>query len=158
MAAGCGGSSAPSGTGAHRSVLAYSQCMHAQGVPDFPDPGPSGAIDKAKIIAVGNSPAINAASKTCAHVMPSTGLGPANTGPSPQTRFADGLAFARCVRKHGFPTFPDPTRSGELTPQMITNAGINLHQPATLKAGDACVGASHGGITKAMVARAVAGQ
>ncbi len=159
LAAACGGgSSTTTGTTAHRSVLAYSQCMHAHGVPSFPDPGPSGGIDKAEIIALGNSPEINAASKTCAHVMPSTGLGPAQTGPPPQIRFADLLAFAKCLRRHDFPSFPDPTRSGELTHQMLANARIDLHQPAVVQAADACLGVTHGAITRATVARFIAGQ
>jgi hypothetical protein len=158
LAAGCGGSSAPSGTGTHRSVLAYSQCMHAHGVPDFPDPSSSGGIDKDKIIALGNGPQINRASSACEHVMPANGLGPANNQPPPQTRFADELALARCVRSHGFPTFPDPTHAADLTRAMIASAGINLHQPALAQAADACLGVTHGGITRAMVARFIAGQ
>jgi len=41
---------------------------------------------------------------------------------------------------------------------MLTNAGINLHQPAVVQAADACVGVTHGFITKAAIARFVAGQ
>ena len=59
------------------------------------------------------------------------------------------LAFARCMRSHGFPSFPDPTSTGELTHEMLANAGINLHQPAVVQAADACVGVTHGVITKA---------
>ena len=48
------------------------------------------------------------------------------------------------MRSHGFPSFPDPTSSGQLTHEMLANAGINLHQPAVLQAADACVGVTHG--------------
>jgi hypothetical protein len=41
---------------------------------------------------------------------------------------------------------------------MLAQAGINLHQPAVLDAADACVSVTHGVITKAVVARFVAGQ
>ena len=68
------------------------------------------------------------------------------------------LAFARCIRSHGFPNFPDPTSSGQITHEMVASAGINLHQPAVLQAGDACASVTHGAITKATVARFVAGQ
>lgn len=47
------------------------------------------------------------------------------------------LTFARCIRSHGFPSFPDPTSSGELTHQMVANAGVSLRRPAILQAGDA---------------------
>jgi hypothetical protein len=68
------------------------------------------------------------------------------------------LAFARCLRSHGFPKFPDPNRSGQLTHQMLAQAGIDLHEPALLQAADACTSVTHGVITKAAVARFVAGQ
>jgi len=68
------------------------------------------------------------------------------------------LAFARCMRSHGFPNFPDPTSSGDMTHQMLATAGINLHQPAVVPAADTCVGVTHGLITKVAVARFVAGQ
>jgi hypothetical protein len=158
LAAGCGGSPKPAAR-THNTPLGYAQCMQSHGVANFPDPGRNGAIDKDQIIALGNGPQIAVASKDCQHAMPASGLGPGGLASlPPRTRFTDAMAFARCVRKHGFLNFPDPTRSGDLTPQMITAAGINLHQPAVLQAGDACVSASHGGITRAMVARAVAGQ
>ena len=67
------------------------------------------------------------------------------------------MAFARCIRSHGFPSFPDPTGNGELTQEMAAAAGINLHQPAVLQAGYACVGVTHGFITRAAVAHAVNG-
>jgi hypothetical protein len=41
---------------------------------------------------------------------------------------------------------------------MLANAGINLHQPAMLQTADTCVSVTHGVITKAVVARFVAGQ
>jgi hypothetical protein len=68
------------------------------------------------------------------------------------------LAFARCLRSHGFPSFPDPTSSGQMTHEMLASAGINLHQPAVLRAADRCVSVTHGVITKAAVARFVAGR
>ena len=68
-----------------------------------------------------------------------------------------GLKMAECMRAHGVPSFPDPSTSGEITHEMVASAGINLNQPAVLQAGDACVGVTHGAITKAIVARFVAG-
>ncbi len=65
--------------------------------------------------------------------------------------------MSRCIRAHGFPSFPDPTTSGQLTREMLAQAGIDLHEPALAQAADACVGVTHGVITKAVVARFVAG-
>jgi hypothetical protein len=66
-------------------------------------------------------------------------------------------AFARCIRSHGFPSFPDPTSGGQISHQMLASAGIDLHQPAVLPAAEACVSVTHGVITRADVARFVAG-
>ena len=41
---------------------------------------------------------------------------------------------------------------------MLANSGINLHQPAVRQAADACVGVTHGVVTRAVVARFVAGE
>jgi hypothetical protein len=67
------------------------------------------------------------------------------------------LAFARCLRRHGLARFPDPNSQGQITRQMISAAGIDLHQPAVLSAAKACVGVTHGVITQADVDRAING-
>ena len=74
-----------------------------------------------------------------------------------QAHSAAMLAFARCMRRRGFANFPDPTGQGQLSPQMVTAAGIDLHQPAVLKAGLACTSVTHGVLTRAAVERAVTG-
>lgn len=156
--AGCGGGSSTHAAGMTQiGVLAYSQCMHSHGIPNFPDPDSTGAIPKDKIIALGDSPRLKAAESACQHVMPASGLGPQTTAQPMRTRRADALAFARCMRGRGFPNFPDPTTEGQLTPQMVTAAGIDFHQPALLQAGLACAPLTHGLITRAAVQRAVNG-
>ena len=165
LAAGCGGgSSTTAATTAtattQNGALAYAHCMHSHGVPNFPDPTASGGNDKQAIVsalqAVGNSQA-QAAQTACMHVNGGS-PGTRQSATQSQARTAAMLAFARCLRSHGFPDFPDPSSSGQLTHEMVANAGINLHQPAVLEAGDACVSVTHGVITKAIVARFVAGQ
>ena len=91
------------------------------------------------------------------HVMP--GGGPPSQSPAQrQAQTVAALAFARCLRSHGFPNFPDPTSSGQITHEMLANAGTNVHQPALLEAADACVSVTHGVLTKAAVARFAAEQ
>jgi hypothetical protein len=132
--------------------------MRDHGVTNFPDPQVNGNHLTIQINpSITASPAFKSAQKACAYLLP-PGAGQIN-GPSPaqqKARTEGLLAFAACVRNHGFPSFPDPDSQGRLTLQMIAQAGINLHQPAVLQAGDACVSASHGQITKADVARAIA--
>jgi hypothetical protein len=168
LAAGCGGggspgvASIPSSTTTatsttESSALAYSGCMRAHGVPNFPDPAGGGAVTKEAAVRafreVSNSQVL-AAQTACRHLQP-------NGGQLSRTQLAqrlgDMLAFARCIRMHGVQSFPDPTSSGELTHETLASAGIDVHQPALLRAADACVGVTHGALTKAAVARFVAG-
>jgi len=167
LLAACGGSNKPSGSGSSGSsheafavsnAYKFPACMRDNGVTNFPDPQVNGNHLTLQITpSISASPAFKSAQNACAYLVPA-GAGQIN-GPSPaeQTARAEGLlAFAACVRKHGFPSFPDPTSQGQLTLEMITHAGINLQQPAVLQAGDACVSVSHGQITKGDVAQAVA--
>jgi hypothetical protein len=163
LAAGCGGSSpttAATTTATPSGALAYARCMRSHGVASFPDPISSPGNDKEAVVsaleAVSNSQA-QAAQTACMHVnggSPGTGQSAAQGPADP----AAMLAFARCLRGHGFPSFPDPTTSGQITREMLTHAGINLHQPAVLRDADACVSVTNGFVTKANVARFIAGQ
>jgi hypothetical protein len=155
LAVGCGGGSPATAvtTTSQNGALAYSHCMHAHGVPNFPDPDSSGEIPKQKVVSLVDSPQFRPAQSACEYLQPDGGPGQSAGGRQADT--ADMLAFARCLRSHGFPSVPDPTRSGELTPEMVSQAGINLHQPALLQAADACVSVTHGTLKKADVARAL---
>jgi hypothetical protein len=163
LTAGCGGSSsttaATTTTATQNGALAYARCMRSHGVPNFPDPTSSGGSHKEAVVSalqeVSNSQA-DAASTACIHVnggSPGTGQSAAQS----QAPTAAMLAFARCMRRRGFPNFPDPTSQGQLSPQMVTAAGIDLHQPAVLKAGLACTSVTRGVLTRAAVERAVNG-
>jgi hypothetical protein len=130
--------------------------MHSHGVPNFPDPDSSGEIPKAQVVPLASSPQFQPAAAACQYLQP--GGGPGQSAVQRQSQTAALLPFARCLRSHGFPSFPDPTSSGQLTREMLAQAGINLHQPALVRVADACVSVTHGVITKATVARFVAGQ
>ena len=138
-----------------QAAFRFARCMRSHGVPGFPDPT-TRAFKFALTPSSGNarSPSFRSAVTACRHLLPDGGP-PSESPARRQAQIAAGLAFARCLRTHGFPSFPDPTSSGQLTPEMVTQAGINLHQPAVLHAADACVGVTRGLLTKADVARAV---
>jgi hypothetical protein len=168
LATGCGGGGSPgvasitssttaAKTTSQSGALAYSGCMRSHGVPSFPDPGSGGAVTKEAAIKafkeVSNSQVV-AAQSACRDLQPNGGqLSQAQLA----QRLSDLLAFARCIRTHGVQNFPDPTSSGQLTHEMLASAGIDVHQPAVQQAADACVGVTHGALTKAAVARFVAG-
>ncbi|MGZ4286693.1 MAG: hypothetical protein ACXVW5_21055 [Solirubrobacteraceae bacterium] len=154
FAAGCGGgSSTTAGSTTQNGALAYSACMHSHGVPNFPDPNSSGDIPKEKVVPLAGSPQFQVAQRACQHLF----RGRQESAQQKRTRLADALAFARCMRAGGFPSFPDPTNQGQLTPEMVTAAGIDLHQPQLLRAGLACVPVTHGLLTRAAIERAVNG-
>jgi len=153
--AGCGGSSPTTAakTTKQNPLLAYSSCMRSHGVSNFPDPSGSAGIPKSEVVPLVGTPDFNSASEACAHLAPGGSLGP--SAQSVPAHTAALLAFARCVRSHGFPTFPDPTKSGQMTPEMAAQAGINLRQPAVLRTAVACTSVTHGILTKAAVTRAL---
>jgi hypothetical protein len=130
--------------------------MRTHGVTNFPDPQVTGNSVRLTINpSITGSPAYKSARAACAHLLPA-GADQNTLSPAQKQAHAAGLlAFATCIRKHGFPNFPDPNSQGQLSLAMIVQAGINLKQPAVLQAGDVCAPASHGQITKGDVARAI---
>jgi hypothetical protein len=170
LAAGCGsgGSGASSGSGASDSgghptraqmqqdAVQFSACMHSHGVPDFPDPG-SADFKIALAPSAAHSPAFHSALSACQHLLPGAGT-QQQTAAQAHAQVVAMLAFARCMRGRGFQSFPDPTGSGEVTHEMLAKAGIDIHQPAAIQTADTCVGVTHGLLTKASVARFVAGE
>jgi hypothetical protein len=108
--AGCGSTGAPSGTVTNASsptgkspqqALRFAQCMRAHGVSNFPDPNGQGIRITPAIV---SSPAFRPAQNACKQYLPNGGA-PPTTAPGDR---AAALAFARCMRQHGVPDFPDP--------------------------------------------------
>ena len=114
----CGGSARhPLGSGHENGQLALAECMRAHGVSNFPDPttGPGGGEGFAISSALGSStvtvdgtsfagPVFTSAEKTCK-------LFGGGTAPPPvsEKQKEQLVAFARCMRDHGFPDWADPT-------------------------------------------------
>ncbi len=168
--AACGGSNGPSpapsgavGQSPGTSIAdayKFSACMRNHGVENFPDPRVSSSSGQQSINlslspGVAHSPAFKSARNACGHLVPGANSGPSAAQQQAQTK--DLVAFAQCMRKHGFSRFPDPTSQGQLSPTQIQSAGINLKAPAVQPAADACTSVTHGQITEADVAQAIAG-
>lgn len=113
LATACGGGPSSTGSGGSPSpggsALAWIQCVHAHGVPNFPGPDSDGQIPKITSgQTVGVSDArFNAAQKACQRLWPYQAP-PTLTDQEKQ----DYLKAAACMRSHGFASFPDPTFSG----------------------------------------------
>ena len=108
-----GGGGAAAAPGAHsnfairtanpQEALRFSQCMRANGVPNFPDPNGQGVIQGSGIDP--SSPQFATAQKACAKYM---GAGKPPSAAQTAQAEAAALAFSKCMRSHGEPDFPDP--------------------------------------------------
>jgi hypothetical protein len=113
LATACGGGSSPAsasggggggGSPPMQAQLAYARCMRAHGVPDFPDPDSNGQFNVDPHSASSQETAANHA---CNHLL--------NVGGQVDQRqqsLGQLLEYARCMRAHGVPNFPDPHYTG----------------------------------------------
>jgi hypothetical protein len=139
---------------ANQHMLRFAACLHSHGVEGLPNPVAAPAAFKHSFTPT--SPVFTAALAACGHLLP----GQQNQPQAPartQQQIDAMLAFARCIRGHGFSGFPDPTANGSMAYEMLAQAGIELHQPALVQAADGCVSVTHGLITRGAVARFIAG-
>ena len=137
LAAACGGRPSSTGSGgsskaggpvssraANSKTVAFSHCMRSHGVPAFPDPTRMGGVPKVtpQQVGVSNSQ-FQVAQRACAHL-----LQPAQAQvPQIMTGMVN---FARCMRSHGVPNWPDPSAYSQdpLRPTFnLHAAGIGFH-------------------------------
>ena len=126
---GSGGSPTAGGSANSSSAVAYSRCVRAHGVPNFPDPDSNGQIPKEAVVPalreVGDSRA-KAATNACANLNPAGQESPTLTAREQQ----DYLRAAACMRSHGITNFPDPTFPGGHVnlPQIPSSIDISSTQ------------------------------
>lgn len=129
LTAACGGGSAStagsSGAGQGRlaQALAFAHCMRSHGAPNYPDPNGSGVF----MMNPSNSSSFHApqsARTACVHLLPRKGTPLTPAQQEQQQR--KSLAFAACMRRHGFPQFPDGW-SGNVG--QLLSAGIDPNSP-----------------------------
>ncbi|MDV3123470.1 hypothetical protein M1247_00955 [Mycobacterium sp. 21AC1] len=113
----------------------YSQCMRANGVADFPDPGADGQIAYGGISVP--KPVWERAIGTCESLAPEEWS--TDAGRTPEQQHA-ALDFARCMRDNGVPDFPDPaTARDPLIDTSKMRGGVSAREIPELKgAQDAC--------------------
>ena len=137
LATACGGGSSPASAGGGpthvQAALAYARCMRAHGVPDFPDPDSNGQfnVDRHSV-----SSQETAADQVCHHLL--------NVGGQVNQRqqsLGPLLKYARCMRAHGLPNFPDPhyTSGGIGRPGgIVIGGGFDRNSPQVKAATQAC--------------------
>jgi hypothetical protein len=105
--AACGSANRPNPASASSDPLVkYAQCIRDHGVPNFPDPSGSHGLAIPNDINP-QSPAFKTAEQACTKLAQS-GSG---QGSSSESQKLQLLALAKCMRKHGVPSFADPTSS-----------------------------------------------
>jgi len=134
LAAACSGSPTPATS---PSAVNYSHCMRSHDVPDYPDPASNGAIPKTSAQELGVSDSrFQAALSACQHLLPAAASSQQQcmqAGVCPQALVQRMLtadrSFARCMRSHGVPNWPDPTVDSEGRPVFnLVPAGITHSQ------------------------------
>ena len=140
LAAACGGSgSAQSASSIYVQSLAYAECMHAHGAPEFPGPelGPGGSLVHPLAPPHGmlSSPGYDKAFRACEQQAPGSG---GLTGRS-KALVDQALSVAECMRAHGIAGYPDPALidGGIHVPDLWT-IGVDTHTPQFQAAGEAC--------------------
>lgn len=153
-ATGSGGASNAGGSPSSPSAVGYSHCMRSHGVPNFPDPDSSGQLPKGDAQRFGvSSSQLQAARQACQQLLPNNG-GAINADSIQQCMMADDCPqalvqqlvneernFARCMRSHGVPNWPDPTIDSEGRPVFaisISKDGFDPYSPQIWAKGNEC--------------------
>ncbi len=113
--------------------------MRSHGVPNYPDPDISGQLPKTSAQQLGvSSSQYQAAQRACQPLLPNTGSMSFEqqiqqcyqAGDCPQALVQQILTaqrkYARCMRSHGLPNFPDPTIDSEGRPVFVISISKNL--------------------------------
>jgi hypothetical protein len=142
-ACGSAGSSAGASTsGTPNAGLKFAECMRSHDVPNFPDPGASGGGFHPMAGVNPSSPAFQSANTACNKLLGTNGSPQAPTA----AEKAAALTFAKCMRTHGVPNFPDPTLSATGRGETLilhglvfaVGSGLNPQSPAFKQAAAAC--------------------
>ncbi len=136
--------SAGSGSGGVRSLNAgggtveqrtqYAACMRKNGVPNFPDPDAQGHFSISPASGLDpRSSAFRQAQQTCQKLLPDAGQ------PSPAQQAQERtelLTLGQCIRRHGYPNFPDPDSHGAF--DLTSASGVDTGSPQFRSAMSAC--------------------
>jgi hypothetical protein len=122
-------------------LVAYAVCMRRHGLPNFPDPradsngyhlryGAENGVDP-------RSPQFTNAQQACRRLLPNGGR---QSSQEQAKELLAGLEYARCMRAHAVPSFPDPKVSsdGAIEFGMGAKSHVNPSSPSVKAAERAC--------------------
>lgn len=141
----------------------FSVCMRSHGVPRYPDPPPQAPPGFPAVVGsaheVGVSPSqLQAAERACYHALPidATKLNRLSLaqceyiGDCPRALVQRALAqlesYARCMRSHGLPRWPDPVIGANGAPYFAISTskdGFDPHSPQVETKDRRCTRAEH---------------
>jgi hypothetical protein len=148
LVVGCGGGSgsgsgSPSNGGGSASItqkqevssyVTYAACLNKHGV-EVQVARTGGLVwEAAPGVPGARSPQALAAERDCKALVP-TGWYQAPSAAQTAESLALMLRYAKCIRAHGVPNFPDPTSQGL---RISASSGINLNAPAFRAAAKSC--------------------
>jgi hypothetical protein len=146
--AGCGSSRGQTGTNAAgiSSGIKFADCMRANGIAGFQDPGGGGGGIAIPSGVNPASPAFQKAQHACQRLLPSLG-GPAQATAHQKKML---LTLSRCMRAHGVTGFTDPVSSAPSSPVglalafgrpgafIVISQTLNPRSPRFIQAGRIC--------------------
>ena len=134
--------------GSGNAFIAFSKCMRAHGVTNFPDPSGGRGLNIPSGINI-QSPSFKAAQTACFKLLP--GGGPSTHASAQDIK--DATETAQCMRKHGVTGYPDPiitAKPPNINPADYSSAtygngifigipiSINVNSPVFRAASKAC--------------------
>lgn len=139
--AGRSAKSSDAGGSANAQLVAFSRCVRSHGVPNFPDPqaGASNAkFPSASQLRVSSSQ-LSTAENACQRLLP-VGIDDQFSPAEVPLLLRGMLPFARCMRSHGVPNFPDPANSDGHVEFVISVSrdGFDPHSPQILAKAREC--------------------
>lgn len=143
---GAGSGQAPSVQQRAQTVwLRFARCARSHGAPDFPDPSVDGQghasfPDEGRVKQ--ESEQVQASCGAILGQLPAA----ARNSPVTAAQLRQLKAFARCLRLHGMPSWPDPKPDGTF-PIVGTPLGTEGKTPAFISAAQACRQVYSGGIS-----------
>jgi hypothetical protein len=104
----------------------------------MPDPNSNGAFRMPPVLgaAARQSQPFQAALNACKHLYPTFGQAPSQAQQQQMT--AKLLSFARCMRSHGVPDFPDPDSYGQIPTGPNGPQGVATASPQYQSAYQSC--------------------
>ena len=124
-----------------QQALAFARCMRSHGVRNWPDPNSSGVFPKRTPQQLGvSSSQYQAATNACGHLLPNGALPPGGQPTQAELRTMESYAlkFARCMRSHGVPTWPDYTLRGGIPIFDLHGTSIAPNSPQIVAKQLAC--------------------